>query len=311
MNVLVTGANGFIGTAVTERLAHDGRFLVRPAVRRTLALQSVAGAPVVVGDLTDQTDWRTALENQDAVVHLAARVHVMRDAAADPLAEFRRTNVDGSRALALQAAAAGVRRFVFVSSLKVHGEEGRFTEADPLAPVDPYGISKAEGERALKEVATRSGMELVIVRPPLVYGPGVKANFAALMRAIARGLPLPIGSIRNRRSLVAVDNLVDLLAVCLVHPAAAGETFLVSDGEDLSTPDLARRLGCAMSRPARIVPLPPSWLAGAATLAGRRSAAHRLLSSLTVDITKVREHLGWTAPVRVDEALRRAVAARS
>jgi nucleoside-diphosphate-sugar epimerase len=306
VNVLVTGANGFVGSALSRRLSGDSRFTVRGAVRPRAASVPPGIELVTVGDLAPETDWRAALTGQSAVIHLASRVHVMKDSATDPLAEYRRTNVDGTRALALQAAAAGVRRFLFVSSLKVHGEEGRFSEADAPAPIDPYGVSKHEAERALRDLAARTGMEVVIVRPPLVYGPGAKANFAALMRTIARGIPLPLGAVRNRRSLVAIDNLLDFLTVCLVHPAAGGETFLVSDGEDLSTPDLVRRLGRAMGRPARIFSLPPSLLASGAALVGRRAAAARLLGSLSVDVTKARDRLGWIAPVAVDEGLRRA-----
>ena len=306
MTVLVTGANGFIGSALSARLAAERGFSVRGAVRTAAGAVLPGVELVTVGGLGEETDWTAALEGRTAVVHLAARVHVMKDAAPDPLVDFRRTNVAGTRALATQAAAAGVRRFLFVSSLKVHGEEGRFSESDAPRPVDPYGVSKDEAERALRQVGAETGMEIVIVRPPLVYGPGVRANFAALMRAIRRGLPLPVGAVNNRRSLVALDNLVDFLVVCMQHPAAGGETFLVSDGEDLSTPDLARRLGRAMARPARIFSVPPPLLEVGAALLRRRAAAVRLLGSLSVDVSKAQTLLGWSAPVSVDEGLRRA-----
>jgi nucleoside-diphosphate-sugar epimerase len=245
----------------------------------------------------------------DAIVHLAARVHVMRDTAADPLAEFRRVNLDGTISLASQAAAAGVRRFVYVSSAKVNGEAGIYSEDDPPAPEDAYSISKHEAEVGLRQIASASKMEAVIIRPPLVYGPGVRANFQQLMRAVAFGIPLPLGAVHNLRSLIGVDNLVDFMLTCLEHPAAAGETFLVSDGEDLSTTDLVRRIARAMDRSPRLVPVPASALMAAAAVIGRGNAARRVLGTLRLDITKARQRLGWTAPVMLDEGLRRTVAA--
>lgn len=247
------------------------------------------------------------------MMHLAARVHVMAERAGNPLVEFRRVNVDGTLNLGRQAAAAGVRRFIFVSSVKVNGEgtsaNRPFTNADAPAPQDPYGISKMEAEQGLRDIAAQTGMEVVIVRPPLVYGPGVKANFAAMMRAVQRGLPLPLASVtHNRRSFVALDNLVDLLITCIDHPAAANQTFLVSDGEDLSTADLLRRLGQAMNKPARLFPVPPSMLQLGANMLGKGDVAQRLLSNLQVDISHTRNTLNWTPPISVDEGLRRAVA---
>jgi nucleoside-diphosphate-sugar epimerase len=246
-------------------------------------------------------------------MHIAARVHVMNERAGDPLAEFRRVNVDGTLNLARQAASAGANRFVFVSSIKVNGESTTetqpFTAADTPAPQDPYGISKMEAEQGLRQIAAETGMEVVIVRPPLVYGPGVKANFASMMRAVQRGLPLPLGSVtHNRRSFVALDNLVDLLITCIDHPAAANQTFLVSDGEDLSTTDLLRRLGQALNKPARLFPVPPSLLQLGANLLGKGDMAQRLLGNLQVDISHTRNTLNWTPPISVDEGLRRAAA---
>jgi nucleoside-diphosphate-sugar epimerase len=211
--------------------------------------------------------------------------------------------------LARQAAAAGVKRFVFLSSVKVNGESGRYTEADPPAPEDAYGISKHEAEAALRAIAQDTGMDVVIIRPPLVYGPGVRANFLALMRAVSRGIPLPLGAVNNRRSLVALSNLVDFIITCIEHPAAANETFLLSDGEDLSTTDLIRRLAGAMGRPARLLPVPESVLIAGAALLGRRDIAQRLLGTLRVDTSKARQLLGWVPPITVDEGLRLAVAA--
>ena len=307
--VLVTGANGLIGRALVAGLLRR-RTTVTAAVRREAAFPP--GVSVVrFGDLGPETDWREALAGCDVVVHLAARVHVMRDDVADPLTAYRGVNVAGTLALARQAAAAGAKRFIFVSSVKVNGEgtqPGRpFRETDVPAPVDPYGVSKLEAEQALLALAASTGIEVVVIRSPLVYGPGVRANFAALMRAVARGVPLPLGAVNNRRSLVAIDNLVDLIDTCVEHPAAANEIFFVSDGEDLSTPELVRRLAHAMGRPARLFPMPASVLMAGAMLLGKREVAQRLLGSLQVDISKARSLLGWTPPVNVDEGLRRAV----
>jgi nucleoside-diphosphate-sugar epimerase len=309
LRVLVTGATGFVGTTLIARLVNDRRFDVRGAVRREASALPAGVERIAVGDLTPEVDWQHAVAGADAVVHLAARVHVMREAAADSLEEFRRVNVEGSLNLARQAAVAGVRRLVFLSSVKVNGEMGTFTEADIPAPEDAYGISKLETELGLRRIAAETGMEVVIIRPPLVYGPGVKANFQALIRAVARGIPLPLGAIENRRSLVALDNLVDSILTCIGHPAAANETFLVSDGEDLSTTDLIRRLARAMGRPARLIPVPAAVLMAGASLLGKREVAQRLLGSLQVDISKALRVLGWVPRVSVDEGLRRAVAA--
>lgn len=270
------------------------------------------GAEVVtIGNLCSETDWTVALRNVEQVVHLAARVHVMNDKNPDPLSEFRRVNVEGTVALARQAAVAEVRRFVFLSSVKVNGE---FTEAghpftadDALAPEDSYGVSKYEAEQLLRQIADETGMEVVIIRPPLVYGPGVKANFESMMRWLARGVPLPLAAVtQNRRSLVALDNLVDLIVTCLNHPAAANQTFLVSDGEDLSTADLLKRMGAALGCPARLFHLPPGLLKLGAALVRKPGIYQRLCGSLQLDIAKTRQLLGWSPLVSVDEGLRRA-----
>jgi UDP-glucose 4-epimerase len=309
--ILVTGATGFVGRAVVQRLlADDESRQVVVAVRRDVQQWPERVLPRVTGDLEPTTDWSVALGGISAVVHCAARVHVMADTAASPLEEFRRVNVQGTLNLARQAAAAGVRRFVFISSIKVNGEAtqlGRpFTADDAPAPLDAYGVSKMEAEQGLREIARKTGMEVVIIRPPLVYGPGVKANFSALMRWLRRGVPLPLGAIHNQRSLVALGNLVDLIVTCLTHPAAANQTFLVSDGEDVSTIELLRRMGQALGRPARLVPVPASWLKLAAALVGKQDVAQRLCGSLQVDITKTRRLLGWTLPISLDEGLKKA-----
>ena len=301
--VLVTGAAGFIGGALVDRLLAEGVPTVA-AVRRPVT----GGRTIAVGDIDPHTDWRGPLAGVDCVVHLAARVHVMHERAADPLAEFRKVNVDGTLALARQAVAAGVRRFLFISSIGVNGLRTRegvsFTEQSPPSPHNHYARSKWEAEEGLRQIAVQTGIEVVIVRPPLVYGPGAKGNFLTLMQWLSRGVPLPLGAIDNRRSLVALDNLVDLIVTCLNHPAAAGQVFLVSDGEDLSTTELLRRMGAALGRPAHLLPVPAAWLDGAARLLGRGAVAQRLCGSLQVDIEKTRRLLGWTPPVTVDEALR-------
>ena len=309
MTVLVTGATGFVGRALVERLARDSRVAVRAVVRRT-SVDLRGNVERVAGELDAAWDWRPALADVTTVVHLAARVHVMRDRAADPLAEYRRVNVAGTEHLARSAAASGVRRFVFLSSVKVNGEAGTFQETDTPHPVDPYGVSKREAEDAVRAVSAGTSMEVAIIRAPLVYGPNVGANFGSLIRAVQSGIPLPLGAVTNRRSLVALDNLVDFIMVCMQHPGAAGETFFVSDGEDVSTADLVRRLARAAGRSARLIPVPPSLLALAASLAGRRDVVQRLLGTLCVDITRARRQLAWVPPVSLDEGLRRACARR-
>lgn len=310
--MLVTGATGFIGRAVAARAASARTRHVRGAVRHGVPSLPDDVEPVLVGDLAPDTNWTDALRGVDAVVHAAARVHMMEDAAGDPLAEFRRVNVAGTLNLARHAADAGVRRLVFVSSIKVNGERTvpghPYTADEVAAPVDPYGVSKHEAELGLRAIARERGLEVVIIRPVLVYGPGVKANFLSMMRWLHKGIPLPLGAIHNRRSLVALDNLVDLILTCLHHPAAANQVFLVSDGEDLSTTDLLRRTAAALGRPARLMPVPALVVRGAATLLGKAAFAQRLCDSLQVDISKTRSLLAWAPPVSVDDALKQTVA---
>lgn len=304
----MTGATGFVGKALCPSLVRS--YPVRVAIRNESVKRLPDGVDVVQRLLLPDQDWSDTLVGVRVVVHCAARVHVMKEEAADPLAEFRRVNVDGTLRLASQAAGAGVKRFVFVSSIKVNGEQTRVDEpftADQLAnPGDPYGVSKMEAEKGLRKLAQETGMEVVIIRPPLVYGPGVKANFLAMMRWLWGGVPLPLGAVtENRRSLVGLDNLVDLIVTCIDHPAAANQTFLVSDGEDLSTAALLQRMGRALGRQARLIPVPVAFLKLGAALGGRSGVAKRLCGSLEVDITKTREQLGWSPPVSVDEGLRR------
>lgn len=305
--VLVTGANGFIGTAVCPDLAARA-YRVR-GVARHKRVASVDGFEFLSMDEIDEnTDWAEALDGVDSVVHLAARVHLMREVAADPLAEFRRTNVALTLNLARQAAAAGVRRFIFISSIKVNGEVtpvGQPFSADDVPhPIDPYGISKYEAEQGLLKLAAETGLEVVIIRPVLVYGRGVKANFQSMMHWLVKGWPLPLGALPNRRSFLALDNLADLIAICVQHPAAANQVFLASDGEDLSISGLLRRAGVALGKPARLIPVPVMMLRGGARLVGQEAVMQRLCDSLQVDISKTQRVLGWIPPVGVDDALK-------
>ncbi|MFN4062749.1 MAG: UDP-glucose 4-epimerase family protein [Parazoarcus communis] len=306
--MLITGANGFVGNALAIRLTADGHPL-RLALRARLAALPVGVETFVHGDLGEEIDWTPALVGVDAVLHCAARVHVMADTTDDPLAEFRRCNVDGTLRLACAAAAARVRRFIFVSSIKVNGESTLpglpFTAQQSPAPIDPYGVSKWEAEQQLRKLSAETGMEVVIIRPVLVYGPGVKANFLNMMKWLYKGAPLPLGAIHNKRSLVALDNLVDLIVTCIAHPQAANQTFLVSDGEDLSTTELLRRMSHMLGKRPHLLPVPAWMLETAAKLLGKQSVAQRLCGSLQVDISYTRERLGWTPPVSVDAALRK------
>lgn len=307
--VLVTGASGFVGHAVVAALARGGR-PVRAALRRPLPDAALPFAPAVqvvqVDELAPTTDWHAALHEVDGIVHCAARVHVMQESASDPLAEFRRVNVEGTLRLARQSAQAGVRRFVFISSIGVNGAQtfGRpFTRDDVPAPHSPYAQAKHEAEVALRKLALSTGMEVVIIRPPLVFGPGAPGNFSRLIGALQRGLPLPLGAVHNQRSLVSLGNLVSLIGTCLDHPAAANQTFLVSDGEDISTTALLRGLATALGKPARLIPVPVALLAGAARLLGQTQAVAQLCGSLQVDIAITCSRLGWTPPLRLADAL--------
>ena len=303
--VLVAGADGFVGRAVVDRLLRDGAG-VRAAVRKRRP-GLLQGVRVIEGlDLIRGDGWAAALSGVSSIVHCAARVHVTRDRATDPLAEFRRVNVDGTLALATLAAEAGVKRFVFVSSIGVNGAETMgqaFAADDAPAPHSAYAVSKLEAEIALRDLSSRLGIELAVVRPPLVYGPDAPGNFGALFRAVARGVPMPLGAVHNLRSLVALDNLVDLLVLCTRHPAAAGETFLASDGADVSTTLLLRRMASALDRHARLLPVPVSVLRGAGRLLGLRAVVQSLCGSLQVDISKAEQLLGWRPAVSMDAAL--------
>ena len=303
--ILLTGATGFLGNRLVAVLNSD------PSIQLTAAVRCHVDIPVTaifeVQTLDADTDWSRALTNQKVVIHAAARAHITNDEVADPLEEYRRVNVYGTVNLAYQAADAGVKRFIFISSIGVNGNSNSypFTEDDTPNATELFALSKLEAEQGLWEVQNETGMEVVIIRPPLVYGPNAPGNFGSLMRWVERGIPLPLGAILNKRTLVALDNLVDLIITCIDHPAAANEVFLAGDGQDLSTTELLRGVAKAAGKPSRLFPISISFLTLAATLLGKKAVSQRLLGSLQVDISKARELLGWEPPISVEEGLRR------
>lgn len=309
-NLLITGANGFVGRALISKLALETNHFVRASVRKKIIQFSSQIEVVENMDASSNTNWTDALRDIDVVIHLLARVHVMDDKVADPLLEFRNINVNATIALANAAAKQGVKRFVFLSSVKVNGESTfhkPFSESDLPHPQDAYAISKWEAEEALREISKDTGMEVVIIRSPLVYGPKVKANFLKMMQYISRGIPLPLGAIQNKRSLIGIDNLVDFIATTISHPNATNQTFLISDDEDISTTDLLRRIGKYIGMPARLIPLHPKILSFLFNILGRQDFGNRLLGSLEVDITKAKKLLAWSPPKTLDEGLRATV----
>lgn len=305
--ILLTGATGFIGSDILHKICLDGSFQAIVCSRSDVLIKANSVDYFLVNDFEEESLWHNALVNVEVVIHAAARAHVSRDEKFDPLVEYRRVNVDGTMALARQAVAAGVKRFIFISSIGVNGNinTAPFKETDDPAPAEPYAQSKYEAEIALLQLASETSLEVVIIRPPLVYGANAPGNFGSLVKAISKGLPLPLGAIHNKRSLVALDNLVDLIITCIDHPAAANQIFLAGDGEDISTTQLLRGVANAMGKPSRLIPIPASWLMMAATVLGKKAVAQRLLGSLQVDISKAQQLLGWTPPISVAEGLRR------
>jgi nucleoside-diphosphate-sugar epimerase len=305
--ILVTGANGFIGKVLCESLASTGHDVVACARNGGLAASS---RYVHIPDIDRNTDWQSALSGVGVVIHLAARVHVIRDESDDPLEAFREVNLHGTTNLARQAAAAGVRRLVYVSSAKVNGEFTvglPFRETDPPHPVDPYGISKWEAEQALRDISAETGMELVVLRPPLVYGPGVKANFFRLLELVDRSVPLPLGSVANARSMVYVGNLADALIKCAMEPRVAGRTYMVSDGNDISTRQLVEMIAAAMDRPCRIFRFPLPLMRLGAKMLGKTSIVDRLTQSLAVDSSSIRNDLTWSPPYTMAQGIEETV----
>ena len=305
MKVLITGATGFVGKSLTDRLCADG-YQVVAAVRDLSAALPINVQTTRIGNIAPDIDWSESLMEIEVVVHLAGRVHVMNDTSVNPLDEFRIVNVAGTVRLAREAAKAGVRRFIFLSSIKVNGEETNspYTEDKPSHPSDSYGISKMEAELALQGIQAETGMEVVIIRPPLVYGPGVKANFYNLMKVVHSSMYLPLASVTNNRSLIYIENLVDAIVNCICHPKAAGQTYLVSDGKDVSTPELVRRLAFALEKPVHIFPFPTGLLRLAGKLLGKSAPVDRLVGSLVIDSSKICGELGWKPPYTLEQGLK-------
>jgi nucleoside-diphosphate-sugar epimerase len=310
MNILITGANGFIGHALCRRMLAEG-YHVRGAVRDVTQMTALSSRVegMQVGDIGPNTDWSEAFTDVDCVVHLAARVHVMNHNLEDSLAVYRYVNMAGTARLAKMAAAARVKRFVYLSTIKVNGEgkAAPYTEKDDPEPTDPYGISKWEAEKVLYEIADQTDIEMVVLRPPLVYGPGVKANFMRLLKTVARGIPLPLASVNNRRSLIFLGNLLDAIVTCIIHPKAAGQTFLISDGKDLLTSEMIRLMAEAMGRKSRLFSLPSGMLKTMGKITGRSAEIDRLVGYLCVDSSKIRTMLGWKPPYSPEEGIRETV----
>lgn len=303
MNFLITGATGFVGSALCQLLEHS-EHTVYGVVRSAHAVLPPSVTPILVSSIAELDD-HPILPQIDVVIHLAARVHQMNDTAVDPLSEFRAVNTEATKSLAIAAAAAGVKRFVYLSSIKVNGDgqASPYTERSTPQPADAYGISKWEAECALNEIAATTDLEIVILRPPLVYGAGVKANFLNLMNLVKTGIPLPLGGIHNQRSLVYVGNLVDAIVTCATHPQAAGQTFLVSDSTDVSTPELVRKISESMRKPVRLMPISPVILTNLARILGKTATLDRLFGSLTIDSSKLRQTLNWQPPFTLEQGL--------
>ncbi|HDY85780.1 hypothetical protein LCGC14_0901490 [marine sediment metagenome] len=314
MRILITGATGFVGCSLVERLSEEGcniTVLVRQLTsifpKDVLQVADCELKNWLLNDLSFNGKMYQALHSIDVVIHLAARVHIMKDEASDPLREFRKVNRDASLTLAEMAAKIGVKRFIYLSSIGVNGDKSSspFSELDEPLPHNDYAVSKYEAEQGLLNLAKQTGMEVVIIRPPLVYGPGVRANFASMMKWVNKDVPLPFGSIHNRRSLVALDNLVSFIIHCIEHPEAANEIFLISDDEDVSTPELLQKVAKSLGKQIRLIPVPVSWMAFAAKLIGKKAMANRLFGSSQVDISKAKNLLGWQPVITMNEQLKK------
>lgn len=314
--ILLTGASGFIGQALVKKLAACKNLRIRITTRRENNLYPELNIECLsLKEISAQTDWNQALQGVKVVIHAAARAHIMKDKAANPLEEFRKVNREGTLNLARQAANAGVKRFIFISTVKVNGETTpktqKFSAMDPPNPSDPYAISKYEAEQGLQLIAAKTGMEVVIIRPPLVYGSGVKGNFHRMLFWLQKGIILPLGAISNKRSLVSLGNLISLIETCIVHPKAANQIFLVSDGEDLSTTELLKRIGQALNKPACLLPIPPILLFWGAVVLGKKTVFNRLCGSLQVDMDRTKELLDWKPQLTVDQGLAEMVSSSS
>lgn len=306
-NVLVTGANGFIGYELCNKLLSDN-FRVKGIVRsKNYNDRFLTGIDISqLESVGPKTDWSKAIIEIDCVVHLASRVHVMPNDTHDPFSSFQEINVAGTEHLAKEAALSNVRRFIYISSVKVNGEgkSRPYNEEDIPTPQDDYGVSKWEAEKVLNQISKETGMEIVILRSPLVYGPRVKANFLRLLEIAERGIPLPLACVKNQRSLIYLGNLVDAIVTFMKHPKAAEQTYFVSDGEDVSTPELIRRISSALERPTRLFPFPPILLKMAGIMTGKSVAIDRLLRSLSIDCSKIRRELDWQAPFSMEQGLK-------
>ena len=307
MKVLVTGVNGFIGNAISCRLISDKIYVIGSVRHKKLSKGVKQIRTIEVGEINDKTEWGEALQDIDTVIHLAGRVHKIRDLGKDPKELYERVNVDGTKKLVMQSIKKRVKRFIFLSTVKVNGEENKnpYKETDIPSPQDAYSISKYEAEINIKDITKTSEMEFVIIRPPLVYGPCVKANFLKLIRIVDRGIPLPFASIGNKRSMIYIENLVDAVLLCVQHPNAAGQTYLVSDGQDVSTPGLIRMIAAALQTKPRLFRCPPLALYMAGRFTGKGPTVDRLIGSLTVDTGKIKSELGWTAPFTLGEGLQK------
>ncbi len=310
IKVLVTGASGFIGCALCKRMLTEG-CKIRGTFRFDSDTRQIPNGVEAfsIRSIDSETKWNDALAGIDTIVHLAARVHVMDDVSSDPFTEYRKVNVEGTKHLAIEAAKAGVKRFIYISSVKVNGggRASAYTEEDKEAPEDPYGLSKWEAEQELGKISTATDIEVVILRPPLVYGPGVKANFYNLLKFVDRRIPFPLASVNNRRSFIYLGNLIDAIITCINHSEPAGQTFLICDGEDVSTPELIRKIASALGKPARLFHIPLLLMRITGKLIGKSAAIDRLLGSLMVDSTKIRKELGWKPPYTMEQGLRETV----